>query len=83
MRPEALSRLFRRETGEGFAEYLRRQRIALACRLLLETQDSVSLIAERCGYLDGKSFREAFRRTVGMPPREYRRSRPPALLRLL
>ncbi len=83
MRPEALSRLFRRETGEGFAAYLRRQRIALACRLLLETQDSVSLIAERCGYLDGKAFREAFRRTVGMSPRAYRRDRPPVLLRLL
>ena len=83
MRPEALSRLFRRETGEGFAAYLRRQRIALACRLLLETQDSVSLIAERCGYLDGKAFREAFRRTVGMSPRAYRRDRPSVLLRLL
>lgn len=83
MRPEALSRLFLRETGEGFGEHLRRRRVELACRLLVETQEPISLIAERCGYLDGKSFREAFRRTVGMSPREYRRDHPPTLLRLL
>ena len=83
MRPEALSRLFQRQTGEKFSEYLRRRRMELACRLLLETQEPIPVIAERCGYLDAKTFREAFRLTVGMSPREYRRQRPPALLRML
>ena len=83
MRPEALSRMFRRETGEGVAESLRRQRMGAACRLLLETQEPIPIVAERCGYLDAKAFREAFRRTVGISPREYRRQRPPALLRML
>lgn len=77
MRPEALSRMFRRETGEGVAESLRRQRMGAACRLLLETQEPIPIVAERCGYLDAKAFREAFRRTVGISPREYRRQRPP------
>lgn len=72
MRPEALSRLFRRQSGEGFAEYLRRSRMELACRLLLETDAQVPEIAERCGYLDEKSFREAFRKVVGVSPRQYR-----------
>lgn len=72
MRPEALSRLFRRQVGEGFAARLRRSRAELACRLLLETKDPVPEIAERCGYLDGKTFREAFRAVTGLSPRAYR-----------
>ncbi len=83
MRPEALSRLFHRQTGENFAEYLRRKRIELACRLLLETDQPISEIAPACGYLDVKTFREAFRRVVGQAPREYRKSHAQPLIRLI
>lgn len=72
MRPEALSRMFQQQVGEGFAHYLRRKRIELACRLLLDTQEPVPMIAEKCGYLDGKAFREAFHQVTGVSPREYR-----------
>lgn len=75
MRPEALSRLFVSQTGELFSRMLVRQRMQLACRLLLETRVPVPEIAERCGYQDGKSFREMFRRFAGISPREYRRQR--------
>lgn len=79
MRPEALSRLFRRQMGEGFAAYLRRKRMELACRLLLETAAPVPQIAESCGYFDVKAFREAFHQMTGLSPREYRsRNRAPA-----
>ncbi|HIT09128.1 MAG TPA: helix-turn-helix domain-containing protein [Candidatus Merdivicinus faecavium] len=72
MRPEALSRLFRKQAGEGFAACLRKSRVELACRLLLETDAPVPEIAERCGYLDGKTFREAFKTVTGLCPRAYR-----------
>lgn len=72
MRPEALSRMFCRQTGEKFSVYLRHKRMELACRLLLETDKSVPQIAECCGYFDGKAFREAFHRETGLSPREYR-----------
>lgn len=79
MRPEALSRLFRNQVGEGFSCYLRRKRMELACRLLLETQEPVPQIAENCGYFDVKAFREAFHQVTGISPREYRsRNRAPA-----
>jgi AraC family L-rhamnose operon transcriptional activator RhaR len=73
MRPEVLSRLFQKQVGEGFSSYLRRRRMELACQLLLETNIPVSELSERCGYYDGKSFREAFRKTNGLSPREYRK----------
>ena len=56
MRPEALSRMFRRETGEGFAESLRRQRMGAACRLLLETQEPIPIVAEPLRLSGRKSF---------------------------
>ncbi|MGI5893751.1 MAG: AraC family transcriptional regulator [Candidatus Merdivicinus sp.] len=79
MRPEALSRLFRRQTGECFSSCLCRSRMELAGRLLLETDAQIPEIAERCGYLDCKAFRESFRRVMGISPREFRKQRTPAL----
>lgn len=80
MRPEALSRMFRHQVGEGFACYLRRKRMEMACRLLLDTDQSVPQVAESCGYFDVKAFREAFHQITGISPREYRsRNRIPAI----
>lgn len=83
MRPEALSRLFHRQTGENFAGYLRRKRIELACRLLLETDMPISEMAQACGYLDAKTFREAFHRVVGQAPRDYRKNHSQPFIRLI
>lgn len=74
MRPEALSRLFRQQAGLGFSEHLRRSRIQLACRLLVETGLSIPEVAEHCGYLDAKSFREAFLREMGQPPLRWKKN---------
>lgn len=74
MRPEALSRLFFKEAGIGFQEYLRRSRIQLACRLLVETRLSIPEIAENCGYLDAKSFRQAFSRETGQSPLRWKKT---------
>lgn len=74
MRPEALSRMFSKEAGMGFQDYLRRSRIQLACRLLAETRLSIPEIAEHCGYLDAKSFREAFSREMGQPPLRWKKT---------
>ncbi len=79
MRPEALSRLFQKQVGESYSSYLRRRRMELACQLLLETDIPISELSERCGYYDGKSFREAFRKTNGLSPREYRKRGKPDL----
>lgn len=72
MRPEQLGKKFFRQTGELFSHYVRRRRIETACRLLLETELSVSNIAEKCGYEDEKSFRAAFKTVTGTTPRAYR-----------
>jgi AraC family transcriptional regulator, arabinose operon regulatory protein len=65
--------LFRRQTGFAPIDFLIRQRIQRACRLLDTTEKSVGAIAAEVGYEDAYYFTRCFRRIVGSPPRTYRR----------
>ncbi|WP_162848456.1 response regulator transcription factor [Paenibacillus nanensis] len=73
--PTYLSQLFKKEVGENFVEYLSRQRIQYACKLLAETDLTVSQIGEKCGFNDYFYFTRIFKRLNGMTPTQYRESR--------
>ncbi|WP_151734945.1 AraC family transcriptional regulator ['Paenibacillus yunnanensis' Narsing Rao et al. 2020] len=66
------SRLFKRQTGMGFTEYMQGIRMEAACRLLLESRSSVAEIAAAVGYSDLKFFHRLFKRKTGMTPRQFR-----------
>lgn len=70
--PSHFSALFSRTTGETFKTYLTRLRIERAQELLRSTSLPVAEVAERSGYSDPHYFSSAFRRAVGVSPREYR-----------
>lgn len=53
-------------------DMLLRLRIGRAQQLLLRTEDTLAVIAERVGYESPFSLSRAFSRTVGMSPRKYR-----------
>ena len=55
-------------------KYLNRYRVATACRLLAETTDSISGIAEKCGFSNSSYFGKIFRNMIGCSPCEYRRN---------
>ena len=61
--------------GFGFKEYLVNVRIKNACRLLLETNHSITDIAFECGFNDSNYFGDAFRRIKGIAPNKYRRNK--------
>ena len=65
--------LFRRQTGYAPIDFLIRQRIQRACKLLDTTDASIAAIAAEVGYEDAYYFTRCFRRIVGCPPRSYRR----------
>ncbi len=67
-----LARIFREVTGYTVNNYLQKQRVEDACRLLLSTDRKVLDIALLCGFGDVKSFYSAFKRQMHMTPREYR-----------
>lgn len=70
-----LSKKFKQTTGFGFKEYLINVRIKNACRLLLETNHSITDIAFECGFNDSNYFGDAFRRIKGVSPNKYRRNK--------
>lgn len=67
-----LCRLFRRQTGLTIMQYLNEQRLSEARRQLLDTDMSISAVAQNCGFGSSSHFCTLFKRREGMSPREYR-----------
>lgn len=70
--PSYFSRLFTREMGEGFTNYVNRQKVQLAKRELRNTSKSISQIATELGYLNISHFINLFKRFEGITPLVYR-----------
>jgi AraC-like DNA-binding protein len=69
------SKRFKALTGFGVSEYLCEIRIREAEKLLRYTNLSISEISERCGFGGSNYFGDAFKRYMGLSPREYRKKR--------
>ena len=70
-----LNRKMKQLLGITPAEFLREARITHACRLLAETDNSISEVAYSCGFNDPKYFGKIFRSSVGQSPSDYRAGR--------
>jgi AraC-like DNA-binding protein/ligand-binding sensor protein len=68
-----LSRVYSRTTGMTLEEYLIRQRVELAKRMLLDPRLNVAEVAERCGFCNPAYFASVFRKYVQCTPREFAR----------
>jgi AraC family transcriptional regulator len=66
-------RRFKVSFGEPPALYIMRQRMRRAQDLLITTGAPLSHVALECGLYDQAHFSRAFRRSVGISPRVYRR----------
>ena len=72
MSPRAFERSFAREYSLPPQQYLNRLRIQTACRLLVDTRESIADIGLRCGFADQSHLTRAFRRVTGLTPGAYR-----------
>jgi AraC-like DNA-binding protein len=70
--PVYVSRIFRKETGMNFSEYLSGYRHDIAKKLLAQTQLSVAEIAGKVGYHNGPNFSRHFKKVEGVTPGHYR-----------
>ncbi|MEI7026519.1 helix-turn-helix domain-containing protein [Paenibacillus sp. y28] len=70
--PVYLSRVFKKETGVSFSNYLMECRMNKAKQLLETTDMKVSEISERLQYKNISAFIRSFRKTFGMTPGNYR-----------
>jgi len=74
MSPRHFTRVFTDEVGEAPGQYVERIRTEAARRQLEETDDTVVVIATRCGFGTAETMRRNFIRRVGVSPDQYRKT---------
>lgn len=67
-----LGKLFRKETGQSVAEYIRSQKIQTAQNMLLYSDFSCAEIAQYLAFATHSHFSDVFKKYTGMTPFEYR-----------
>lgn len=71
---EHLSRIFKKETGFGFNEYLNIYRLKKANSVLQENpKQKISDVALRCGFNDSNYFSKQYKRMFGVAPTKSRK----------
>ena len=71
---DRLAHVFKEATGYAVREYLIRLRIAIARRLLTESDAKLDAIASRVGLADASTLSKTFLGLTGVRPGEFRRS---------
>lgn len=65
------SRLFKEITGIGINEYINNIRISVAEKQLIETDKSITQIANECGFNDSNYFATVFKKIKGITPKKF------------
>jgi AraC-like DNA-binding protein/ligand-binding sensor protein len=68
-----LGRVYSRTTGHTLEEYLIRQRLEMARRLLLDPRLHVAEVADRCGFCNPAYFASVFKKYMRCTPRAFAR----------
>ncbi|MGI5977844.1 MAG: helix-turn-helix domain-containing protein, partial [Candidatus Limivicinus sp.] len=69
------SKIFQREMGENFTDYVGKRKVELAKKMLRESSDSVTSIASKLGFMDTSYFIKVFKKYEGTTPLVYRRQK--------
>lgn len=73
MRPDVLSRVFKQVMGEGYTEYVKKQKMERAVRLMKENYN-IKEIAQKLGYNSSQYFIKIFKETYGSTPYQYKKN---------
>jgi AraC-like DNA-binding protein len=68
----AFSRFFRAHTGKTFTRFLNELRIGRACRLLVESDKTITEVSYACGFTNLSNFNRQFLRLKTVCPRQFR-----------
>lgn len=70
--PSYLSKLFVKETGERFSDYIVKFRVERAANLLMYSEETISYIAEYVNFPSQSYLGKVFKKYKGMTPQKYR-----------
>lgn len=73
LNPSYFSRFFKKKSGVNFTDYVHRMKMEHAARMMLNSDDTVEIIAEKLGYSDRTYFSKVFKKYHGISPSKYRR----------
>lgn len=68
-----IARAFKEEMGISISDYITRQRVSLACRMLQQTEMTPGIVSERAGFQEYSHFYKTFIREQGVSPSEYQK----------
>ena len=69
-----ISHLFSSKLGLRFNDYVNSLRISEACRLLLNSDESITAICDRVGFNTLRTFNRAFMKQMNVSPSDYRKN---------
>lgn len=72
MHEVSLSRFIKKRTGKKFIDCLNEIRIGQACRMLIDTTQSISEIAYACGFNNASYFNRVFKKQKKSTPNDFR-----------
>lgn len=70
---EYFSRLFRKQTGDTYKDYVLSEKMKEAKKLLEHSRLSISIIASKVGYDNFSHFSKMFKKVTNLTPQEYRK----------
>lgn len=67
------SRMFKKQTGKNFSDYVTEKRLEHACHLLVTTDMKISDIVNKMGYQNINYFNKIFKLKYNLTPTQYRK----------
>lgn len=68
----AFSRFFKQHTGKTLSDYVIDVRLGHACRMLIDSNETIAQVSFNCGYNNISNFNRIFRSKKGCSPSEFR-----------
>lgn len=73
LQPSYFSKIFKKETGFTFIDYINRKKMIKSMLMLKDPTQSFETISHRLGYQHPSYYTKLFKKILGTTPAEYRK----------